>query len=199
MSTNRRAVKERVTQETQIRLEIALDGQGTARVQTGVGFFDHMLTALARHALMDLDVQVQGDLHIDSHHTVEDTGLVLGSALREALGDKRSIRRYGSAHVPMDEALVMAAIDLSGRPYLGFADFEFRTPAVGQFDTELVEEFFRAFSNEAGCNLHLRCLAGGNAHHVIEATFKAVGRALKEAVEIDPRVIGIPSTKGVLA
>lgn len=198
-ATIRRANRERSTSETQIRLTVNLDGDGVANVHTGIGFFDHMLTAFARHALFDLEVEVQGDLHVDGHHTVEDTGLVLGGAIRAALGEKRSINRFGSAHVPMDEALVLAVVDLSGRPFLAFADFAFDVPTVGGFDTPLALEFFRALSNEAACNLHLRCLAGGNAHHVIEAAFKAAGRALKAAVQLDPRVKGVPSTKGVLA
>ncbi len=199
MASTRRAKRERSTSETQIRLAVNLDGEGVAQVHTGIGFFDHMLAAFARHGLFDLHVEVEGDLHVDGHHTVEDTGLVLGAAIREALGEKRSITRFGTAHVPMDEALVMAVVDLSGRPFLAFADFTFDVPSVGGFDTQLAHEFFRAFSNEAACNLHLRCLAGGNAHHVIEATFKAAGRALRAAVALDKRVHGVPSTKGVLA
>jgi len=195
---SRKAERVRRTSETDIRLAIDLDGEGKATVGTGVGFFDHMLISFARHGLFDLDVAVKGDLEVDAHHTVEDTGLVLGAAVREALGDKVGIRRFGSALVPMDEALVQAAIDLSGRPYLSFKGFEFNVDAVGAFDTSLTEEFFRAFSNEAACNLHLRCLEGGNAHHVIEAAFKATARALREAVAVDLRVKGVPSTKGTL-
>ena len=191
--------RERKTRETQIRLTLNLDGEGAVDVKTGIGFFDHMLTAFARHGLFDLSVTVQGDLEVDGHHTVEDTGLVLGAAMREALGDKASIERFGHAYVPMDESLVLAAVDLSGRPYLGFEGFRFDVPMVGAFDTSLTHEFFRAFSNECGCNLHLRALACGNAHHVIEAAFKATGRALRAAVRKDPRIKGIPSTKGTLA
>lgn len=198
MTAARRASRQRTTAETAIRLSLFLDGTGEAKVRTGIGFFDHMLTAFARHGLFDLEVEVEGDLHVDGHHTVEDTGLVLGAALRDALGDKAGIARFGAAHVPMDESLVMAAVDLSGRPYLAFTGFTFDVPAVGGFDTPLAEEFFRALASEARCNLHLRCLAAGNAHHMIEAAFKAVGRALREAVSLDPRVKGVPSTKGVL-
>lgn len=198
VSGRRSAIKERKTTETAVRVQIDLDGRGASRVETGIGFFDHMLTAFARHGLFDLDVQVEGDLHIDGHHTVEDTGLVLGDAFREALGTKASIQRYGSALVPMDESLVMAVVDLSGRPYTAFEDFHFQTPKVGAFDTELTLEFFRSFANRCGCNLHLRALAGGNAHHLIEAAFKAFARALREAVREDPRVQGVPSTKGSL-
>ena len=198
MSGRRSAAKERKTAETAVRVWIDLDGKGEARVRTGIGFFDHMLAALARHGLFDLEVDVEGDLHVDGHHTVEDTGLVLGDAFREALGGKESIRRFGSALVPMDEALVLAAVDLSGRPFLAFEGFAFQSPRVGEFDTELTLEFFRAFANRCGCNLHLRALAGGNAHHLIEAAFKACARALQEAVREDPRVQGVPSTKGAL-
>jgi len=195
----RKVERTRTTKETDIRLALDLDGEGRADVRTGIGFFDHMLDAFARHGLFDLSVSVKGDLEVDAHHTVEDTGLVLGAAFREALGDKASIRRYGAALVPMDEALVQAAVDLSGRPYLAFRGFDFRTDRVGAFDTELAEEFFRAFANEAACNLHLRCLENGNAHHVIEAAFKATARALREAVSLDPRIKGVLSTKGSLA
>lgn len=193
------ASRERNTQETRIRLTLNLDGEGRADVKTGIGFFDHMLTAFARHGLFDLAVAVDGDLEVDGHHTVEDTGLVLGAAMKEALGDKASIERFGHAYVPMDESLVLAVVDLSGRPYLAFEGFRFDVPAVGAFDTSLTHEFFRAFSNECGCNLHLRALACGNAHHVIEAAFKAAARALRAAVARNPRIKGVPSTKGILA
>lgn len=199
MVASRKAERNRKTGETDIRLTLDLDGEGGADVRTGVGFFNHMLVAFAKHGQFGLAVDVNGDLEVDAHHTVEDTGLVLGAALRDALGAKASIRRFGSALVPMDEALVQAVVDLSGRPYLSFKGFDFRAPSVGAFDTELTQEFFRAFANEAACNLHLRCLEGGNAHHVIEAAFKATARALREAVEIDPRVKGVPSTKGTLS
>ncbi|SFK16698.1 imidazoleglycerol-phosphate dehydratase HisB [Falsiroseomonas stagni] len=188
----------RATSETDIRLTLALDGTGQVEVATGVGFFDHMLTALARHSLMDLTVAARGDLHIDDHHTVEDVGIVLGQALRQALGDKRGIRRFGQCLLPMDEALAEAAIDISGRPFLAWS-VPFQRPKIGSFDTELVEEFFRAFAFNAGITLHVTLKAGTNAHHVAEACFKAVARALRMAVEADPRMAGeIPSTKGSL-
>ena len=187
----------RATSETDIGLSVDLDGTGTANVETGVGFFDHMLCALARHSLIDLTVRVKGDTEVDDHHTVEDTGIVLGQALREALGDKRGVRRFGSAMVPLDEALVMAAVDLSGRGQL-FWDVPIGPDKVGTFDTELAREFFCGLAREAGVTLHLRLVCGENAHHIIEATFKAAARALREAVEGDPRVEGVPSTKGSL-
>ncbi|WP_203071361.1 imidazoleglycerol-phosphate dehydratase HisB [Falsiroseomonas ponticola] len=188
----------RATSETDIRLTLALDGTGQVEVATGVGFFDHMLTALARHSLMDLTVAARGDLHIDDHHTVEDVGIVLGQALRQALGDKRGIRRFGQCLLPMDEALAEAAIDISGRPFLAWS-VPFQRPKIGTFDTELVEEFFRAFAFNSGITLHVTLKAGSNAHHVAEACFKAVARALRMAVEPDPRMTGkIPSTKGSL-
>jgi len=194
----RQATIARATSETDIRLTLDLDGRGSADVATGVGFFDHMLTALARHALMDLSVAAKGDLHIDDHHTVEDVGIVLGQAMRQALGDKRGIRRFGQCLLPMDEALAEAAIDISGRPFLAW-DVAFQRPKIGTFDTELVEEFFRAFAFNAGITLHVTLKAGSNAHHVAEACFKAVARALRMAVEMDPRTAGeIPSTKGSL-
>lgn len=194
----RRATIARTTSETAIRLTLALDGAGTAGIATGIGFLDHMLTALARHALVDLSVAAQGDLHIDFHHTTEDVGIVLGQAIRQALGDKRGIRRFGHALVPMDEALAEAAIDISGRPFLAWS-VPFARPKIGEFDTELVEEFFRALAFNAGITLHVTLKAGTNAHHVAEACFKAVARALRMAVEPDPRAAGaIPSTKGTL-
>ncbi|MBU8537021.1 imidazoleglycerol-phosphate dehydratase HisB [Falsiroseomonas tokyonensis] len=194
----RQASLARATSETNIRLTLDLDGRGSADVATGVGFFDHMLTALARHSLVDLTVAAKGDLHIDDHHTVEDVGIVLGQALRQALGDKRGIRRFGQCLLPMDEALAEAAIDISGRPYLAWS-VAFQRPKIGTFDTELVEEFFRAFAFNAGITLHVTLKAGTNAHHVAEACFKAVARALRMAVEMDPRTLGeIPSTKGSL-
>jgi imidazoleglycerol-phosphate dehydratase len=194
----RRATLVRTTSETAIRLTLDLDGGGNADVATGIGFLDHMLTALARHALIDLAVAATGDLHIDFHHTTEDVGIVLGQALRQALGDKRGIRRFGQALVPMDEALAEAAIDISGRPFLAWA-VPFARPKIGEFDTELFEEFFRAFAFNAGITLHVTLKAGSNAHHVAEACFKALARALRMAVEIDPRAAGaIPSTKGML-
>lgn len=187
----------RATSETDIGLSVDLDGTGAADVETGVGFFDHMLCALARHSLIDLTVRVKGDTEVDDHHTVEDTGIVLGRALREALGEKRGVRRFGSVMVPLDEALVMAAVDLSGRGGL-YWDVPIGPAKVGTFDTELAQEFFVGLAREAGITLHLRLVTGTNAHHIIEATFKAAARALREAVEPDPRVDGVPSTKGSL-
>ena len=187
----------RGTSETDIGISVDLDGTGVADVETGIGFFDHMLTALARHSLVDLTVRAKGDLEVDDHHTVEDTGIVLGQALREALGDKRGIRRFGSVMVPLDEALVMAAVDISGRGEL-YWDVPIGPAKVGTFDTELGHEFFAGLAREAGITLHLRLVCGSNAHHILEAAFKAAARALREAVEPDPRVDGVPSTKGSL-
>jgi imidazoleglycerol-phosphate dehydratase len=195
---SRSATISRTTTETDIRLTLDLDGTGRVDLATGVGFFDHMLTALARHALFDLAVQATGDLHIDDHHTVEDVGIVLGQAFAKAIGDKRGIRRYGQAMVPMDEALVEAAIDISGRPLLVWS-VAFPVPTIGTMDTELFEEFFRAFAHNALITLHVTAKAGRNAHHIAEACFKALARALRTATEMDPRVEGvIPSTKGAL-
>jgi len=188
----------RTTSETDISLRLDLDGSGTADVATGIGFLDHMLTALARHALFDLVVRATGDLHIDFHHTAEDVGIVLGRALAQALGDKRGIRRFGQALVPMDEALVEVAIDISGRPFLAWS-VTFARDKVGAMDTELFEEFFRAFAMNALVTLHVTQKAGSNAHHVAEGCFKALARALRMAVEADPRAgDAIPSTKGAL-
>lgn len=188
----------RTTSETRISLRLSLDGTGEADVATGVGFLDHMLTALARHALFDLYLRAEGDLHIDFHHTTEDVGIVLGQALARAVGDKRGVRRYGQAAVPMDEALVEAAVDLSGRPFLVWG-VGFERDKVGEMDTELFEEFFRAFAMNALITLHVTRRAGRNAHHVAEACFKATARALRAATEPDPRAAGaIPSTKGSL-
>ncbi len=188
----------RSTSETAIRLTLDLDGSSQAEIATGIGFFDHMLTAFARHGLFDLTILAEGDLHIDFHHTTEDVGIVLGQAVRAALGDKRGIRRFGQCLLPMDEALAEAAIDISGRPFLAWS-VPFNRPKIGEFDTELVEEFFRAFAFNAGITLHVTLRAGTNAHHVAEACFKAVARALRMAVEPDPRAEGrIPSTKGML-
>jgi imidazoleglycerol-phosphate dehydratase len=195
---NRRAEISRETSETAITVALGLDGEGRADIATGIGFLDHMLTALARHGLFDLKVQAKGDLHIDFHHTTEDVGIVIGQCLRQALGDKRGIRRYGAAVIPMDEALAEAAVDISGRPFLAWS-VTFAQPKIGEMDTELFEEFFRALAFNAGITLHVTQKAGTNAHHVAEACFKALARALREAVEPDPRAIGaIPSTKGVL-
>ncbi|AHJ65276.1 imidazoleglycerol-phosphate dehydratase HisB [Granulibacter bethesdensis] len=194
----RQATIDRTTSETSIRLSIDLDGTGQTDIATGIGFLDHMLTALARHALLDLMIRATGDLHIDDHHTTEDVGIVLGQALRQALGDKKGIRRFGHAIVPMDEALAEAAIDLSGRAHVAWS-VPFLQPKVGKMDTELFEEFFRAFGGNALMTLHVTLKAGTNTHHVAEACFKAVARALRMAVERDPRVgDAIPSTKGAL-
>ena len=183
----------RKTGETDIQIWIDLDGTGTSEISTGVGFFDHMLTALSRHSLIDMKIKVAGDTWVDDHHTVEDTGIALGQALAQALGDKRGIRRFGSVAVPLDEALVMAAVDISGRGEL-FWDVPIGPDKVGTFDTELAQEFFTGFARQAGITLHLHEVAGSNAHHII----KACARALRAAVESDPRVSGIPSTKGTL-
>ena len=187
----------RTTGETDVQLSLDLDGTGAGERTTGVGFFDHLLDALARHGGLDLDVRVDGDLETGSHHTVEDTGIALGQALDEALGDRAGIRRYGQAVVPMDEARASAALDISGRPFTS-VDGEFPVESVGDFETELTEEFFRAVANAAKLTLHVRIEAGRNAHHMVEASFKAFARALREAVEDDDRVEGVPSTKGVL-
>ena len=195
----RTASTSRKTAETSIELALDLDGTGASDVSTGVGFFDHMLCALSRHSLVDLDLRVEGDTWVDDHHTVEDTGIVLGQALREALGDKRGIRRFGSCMVPLDGALVMAAVDISGRGEL-FWDVPISAQKVGTFDTELGHEFFAGLARDAGITLHLRLVCGENAHHILEATFKAFARALREAVEPDLRSAGaIPSTKGSLS
>lgn len=193
----RTAVFERNTKETEISLAVDLDGEGRCSAETGIGFFDHMLDALSRFSLMDLSVTCHGDLEVDSHHTVEDTGIVLGKAIREALGDRAGIHRVGSAYLPMDESLAFAAVDISGRPYVVF-EGEFTSSACGSFDTQLTEEFFRAVAVNAGLTLHLRVLYGKNDHHKIEALFKAFGLALREAAAPDPRVKGVPSTKGSL-
>ncbi|MDZ4180317.1 MAG: imidazoleglycerol-phosphate dehydratase HisB [Coriobacteriia bacterium] len=194
---SRSATITRITKETDIRLTLDLDGTGTVSVSTGVPFFDHMLDALGRHALLDLSVEATGDLEIDAHHTVEDVGIVLGQAVAEALGDKAGIRRFGSAAVPMDEALVLAAIDISGRGSLTY-DVELPIEIIGTFDTTLAREFLGAFASNAGLTLHVHSLAGENAHHIIEAVFKSVARSLYEAVSADARVTGVPSTKGSL-
>ena len=194
----RQAHLTRATNETDITLALDLDGTGASTIATGVGFFDHMLTAFARHAMLDLTVQARGDLHIDSHHTVEDIGIVLGQAIRQALGDKRGIARFGQALLPMDEALVEAAIDISGRACVVW-NVGFERPMLGAMDTQLVEEFFRALAGNALITLHVTQRAGSNAHHVAEACFKSVARALRMAVAPDPRAAGaIPSTKGAL-
>lgn len=191
---SRSASIERNTKETDIRVTLELDGTGQTELDTGIGFFDHMLDGFARHGLFDLKVNVAGDLAVDCHHTIEDTGIVLGNAIKEAVGDKKGIRRYGSCILPMDETLVLCAVDLSGRPYLVF-DGEFTTDRVGYMDTEMVKEFFYAISYTAGMNLHIRVLSGGNNHHMIEAMFKAFAKALDQATVIDPRITDILSTK----
>ena len=194
---SRTAQIHRVTGETDVRISLDLEGDGRGERETGVGFFDHLLDALARHGGLDLDVQVQGDLQTGPHHTVEDTGLALGQALDEALGDRAGIRRFGAAVVPMDEARAACAIDISGRPFLAL-DADFPAERVADFDTDLAEEFLRALATTGKLTLHLRLEAGNNAHHMVEACFKALARALREAVETDPRVGGVPSTKGLL-
>lgn len=188
---------ERKTNETDICLSLNLDGSGKAGVSTGIGFFDHMLSQIARHGLFDLELKAKGDLHIDPHHTVEDVGICLGKAFLEALGEPAGIARYGSAIAPMDESLAEAAVDISGRPFLVF-NATIPGERVGEFDTELTEEFFRAFAVNARVTLHLSLRYGSNAHHAIEGIFKATARALRIAVSIDPRVQGVPSTKGML-
>ena len=193
----RRADFVRKTKETDITLSLNLDGKGEAKIDTGVGFFNHMLEGFARHGFFDLDVKVTGDLEVDCHHTIEDAGIVLGTVIKKALGDKKGIRRFGSCILPMDETLVLCAIDLSGRPYLVF-DAAFTSERVGDMDTEMVKEFFYAVSYTAGMNLHIKVLEGGNQHHMIEAMFKAFARALDEAVSFDPRIKDVLSTKGSL-
>ncbi|MBN1909189.1 MAG: imidazoleglycerol-phosphate dehydratase HisB [Pirellulales bacterium] len=188
---------ERKTKETDIVLSVNLDGAGRAEVDTGVGFFDHMLTLLARHAGLDLEIKAQGDLHVDQHHTVEDTGICLGQAVREALGDKAGIRRYGQCTLPMEETLVSTAIDLGGRAYFVW-HVDMPAAKVGQFDSELVADFWQAFAANALCNLHVNLHYGRNTHHVAEGVFKATARALRMAVESDPRLTDVPSTKGTL-
>ena len=194
---NREATVERNTKETQIQLTYRVDGTGKADIQSGVGFFDHMLDGFTRHGLFDLWLRVNGDLQVDDHHTIEDTGIVLGQAIREAIGDKKGIRRFGSVILPMDETLVLCAIDLSGRPYLGM-DTEFTVPKVGDMDTEMVREFFYAVSYSCGMNLHFKMLTPGNNHHMAEAMFKAFAKALDAAVSYDERITDVLSTKGSL-
>lgn len=193
----RRSESNRQTQETTINIRLNLDGSGQHKISTGVPFFDHMLAQVAVHGLLDLSLLAQGDVHIDDHHTVEDVGIVLGQALRQALGERKGLARYGSAIVPMDEALAMVAVDLSGRSYLAY-EVDFPQPACGRFDLQLIEEFLRALVNHAQITLHVRMLAGRNAHHIAEAIFKALGRALYDAVGLDLRRIGVPSSKGTL-
>ena len=194
----RSATASRDTKETQIRIELELDGDGTTECSTGLPFFDHMLDQLGRHGGFNLTVAATGDLEIDSHHTVEDTGILLGSVFKEALGDKKGIRRYGHFTLPMDESLVTAAIDLSGRCHVVFGA-SFPSSKIGEFDTELVEEFWRGFAGNALCNLHILLHHGSNSHHISEAIFKGVARAFRMAIESDDRMTGVPSTKGTLS
>lgn len=194
---NRKSTVTRKTKETDIKIELNIDGTGETSIDTGIGFLDHMLNSFAKHGLFDLTVSVKGDLFVDSHHTIEDTGIALGMAIRKALGDKKGIKRYGSIMLPMDETLVLCAIDLSGRPYLVF-DETFTVDQVGYFDTEMVREFFYAISYSAGMNLHIKQLNGVNNHHIIEATFKAFAKALDEATSYDIRITDVLSTKGTI-
>jgi len=194
---DRKVTLERNTQETQITVSINLDGTGKSKIDTGVGFFDHMLTHLAKHSLCDLEVTCKGDLEVDAHHTVEDVGIAIGQIISQAVGDKAGIVRYGSSIVPMDEALVMTAMDISGRGLLVYG-LNLHKEIIGAFDSDLAPEFFRALAHNAGINVHIRQMDGSNAHHVVEAAFKSFARALREAVSFDPRNKGVPSTKGVL-
>ena len=198
MTAARIATVQRDTKETQIRVSVNLDGTGVSKLETGIGFFDHMLDQIARHGLIDLDIHAVGDLHIDGHHTVEDVGITLGQAVAQAVGDKKGLTRYGHAYVPLDEALSRVVIDFSGRPGL-FMDVDFKSGMIGAFDTQLTYEFFQGFSNHAGVSLHIDNLKGHNAHHQAETIFKAFGRALRMGLTLDPRSLGvIPSTKGSL-
>ena len=196
-NSQRSVLVKRDTKETKISLKLNIDGSGKSSLDTGIGFFNHMLDGFSRHGFFDLDVSVKGDLNVDCHHTIEDTGIVLGTAIKEALGDKAGIRRYGSMILPMDEALVLCAVDLSGRPYLQY-HAEFTVPKVGDMDTEMAKEFFYAVSYAAGMNLHIKVLDGTNNHHIMEAMFKAFAKALDEATQEDPRIKGVLSTKGSL-
>ncbi|MDP4089683.1 MAG: imidazoleglycerol-phosphate dehydratase HisB [Bacillota bacterium] len=194
---SRYSEKQRGTKETSIKAGINLDGEGNCSVDTGIGFFDHMLNLMGAHGMLDLIINAKGDLNVDCHHTVEDIGIVIGSCLKDALGDKKGIVRYGTAYVPMDETLVLVSLDISGRPYLVF-DAEFTVDKLGGFDTEMVEEFFRALAFNAGITLHIKVMYGKNNHHMVEGIFKAFGRALREAVTIDDKIKGVMSTKGML-
>lgn len=196
-NSQRSVLVKRDTKETKISLKLNIDGSGKSSLDTGIGFFNHMLDGFSRHGFFDLDVSVKGDLDVDCHHTIEDTGIVLGTAIKEALGDKAGIRRYGSMILPMDETLVLCAVDLSGRPYLQY-HAEFTVPKVGDMDTEMAKEFFYAVSYAAGMNLHIKVLDGTNNHHIMEAMFKAFAKALDEATQEDPRIKGVLSTKGSL-
>ncbi len=187
----------RDTKETQISLELNIDGEGDASIDTGIGFFNHMLEAFTKHGLFDMNCKCDGDIEVDGHHTVEDTGIVLGQAIKQALGDKKGIKRFGDFVLPMDDALVLCALDVSNRPFLGF-DYKFEAQKIGELDTELIREFFWAVSYSAGMNIHIKVLAGQNAHHIAEAMFKAFAKALDEATTIDERINGAQSTKGTL-
>ncbi len=193
----RKAEIERNTYETKINLKLNVDGTGESDINTGIGFFDHMLTLFSKHGLFDVSIKADGDLNVDAHHTVEDIGIVLGQAIKDALGEKKSIKRYASNILPMDEALAMVAVDIGGRPYLVF-DAAFTSDKVGEMDTELVEEFFRAVSFNAGMNIHIKVFYGSNNHHIAEAIFKAFARALDEATRLDERIKGVMSTKGII-
>lgn len=197
MGTERKAELERNTKETQIKLSLNLDGSGKSKIDTGIGFFDHMLEGFTRHGFFDCELAVTGDLHVDGHHTVEDTGIVLGTAIKEALADKKGIKRYGSMILPMDDALVLCAIDLCGRPYFSY-EASFDTERIGYLDTELIREFFYAVSYSAAMNLHIKVLSGSNSHHIAEAMFKAFAKALDTAVSKDERIQDVLSTKGCL-
>ncbi|MBP5556012.1 MAG: imidazoleglycerol-phosphate dehydratase HisB [Lachnospiraceae bacterium] len=193
----RKADVSRKTGETDIKISLNIDGTGKNQIKTGIGFFDHMLSAFSKHGLFDLKCTVSGDLEVDGHHSVEDTGIVLGTAIKKAIGDKKGINRYGYFILPMDEVLVLCSLDLCDRPYLGF-EYDYRVPMIGELDTELVKEFFYAVSYSAGMNLHFKVLSDGNAHHVTEAMFKAFAKALDMATNCDPRITGVLSTKGAL-
>lgn len=197
MTLQRTGTVSRQTAETKIELKLNLDGTGRNNINTGVGFLDHMLVLLARHALIDLDVQANGDLHVDAHHTTEDVGICLGQAISQALGDKQGLRRYGHMVLPMEETSVTCAIDFSGRPFLVF-QADMPSPKIGDFDSELVEDFWQGFASNAMCNLHILLHYGRNTHHIAEAIFKGTARAIRIASEVDPRQIGVPSSKGVL-
>lgn len=193
-----RVVKDsRKTTETNIQLKLNIDGQGKVNISTGIGFFDHMLTLFTVHGMFDLSLKCEGDLYVDGHHTVEDIGILLGSVFKKGLGDKKGIKRYASLYSPMDEALSLIALDISGRPHLSF-DVQLFTPRVGEFETQLVREFFNAFVNNSGITLHIKEISGENDHHIIEGIFKGFGRALDQATSIDPRIEGVLSTKGVI-
>lgn len=198
MMKDRKALIERKTTETNVSVEIGIDGEGNSRINTNIPFLDHMLTLFARHGLFDLNIEAEGDIEIDFHHTVEDIGIVLGQAISQAVGDKKGIKRYGSALIPMDETLASVALDISGRPYLSYNITFPKRGRIKEFDTDLIEDFFQALVNNSGITLHINLQYGRNIHHIFEAIFKAFGRALDEAASIDSRVIGVPSTKGKL-